>query len=215
MIITRPKPFGEVCSALQGKKKVFLVGCGLCAALCQSGGEEQVLKMRERLTDEGHAVSGYAVLEAVCHLLKSKKELRARRAELEDIEAILVMACGAGVQAVAQLAQIPAVAALDTLFLGNVQRFGQFEERCSLCGECILNTTGGICPVTTCSKGLLNGPCGGMQEGKCELDPERDCAWVLIYDRLKAAGQGEKPQQIRAPRDYSPCTRPRKLAVEK
>ncbi|MCL6583200.1 MAG: methylenetetrahydrofolate reductase C-terminal domain-containing protein [bacterium] len=219
MIITRPKPFAEIQSALQGKEKIFLIGCGLCATLCQSGGQEQVIRMRDRLVqEEGKEITGLAVLEAVCHVLRSKKELRAHRAELSASEAILVMACGGGVQAVGKLlTTAPVVAALDSLFLGNIERFGQFEERCSLCGgDCILNKTGGICPLTACSKGLLNGPCGGMKDGRCELDRQRDCAWVLIYERLKATGGAEAAAlTIRGPRDHSQGLRPRRLVVDR
>lgn len=125
------------------------------------------------------------------------------------------MACGAGIQTVSELKKIPVVAALDTLFLGNVKRFGQFEERCSLCGECILNKTGGICPVTSCAKGLLNGPCGGMHDGKCEIDPERDCAWVKIYERLEELGQLETFEEIFAPKDYSKGIKPKELILKR
>jgi len=215
MIISQQKPFEEILTILGEKKRVFLIGCSLCATLCQSGGEEQVIEMKERLIGEGKEVSGHVVIEAVCHILNSKKELAAHKAALKETDVILVMACGAGVQTVTELKKIPVVAALDTLFLGNVKRFGQFEERCSLCGECILNKTGGICPVTTCSKGLLNGPCGGMHDGKCEIDPERDCAWVKIYDRLEELGQLETFEEIFALKDYSKGIKPKALILER
>ena len=215
MIISQQKPFEEILITLGEKKRVFIIGCSLCATLCQSGGEEQVIEMKERLIAEGKEVSGHVVIEAVCHVLNSKKELSAHKAALKETDVILVMACGAGVQTVIELKKIPVVAAVDTLFLGNVKRFGQFEERCSLCGECILNKTGGICPVTTCSKGLLNGPCGGMHDGKCEIDPERDCAWVKIYDRLEELGQLETFEEIFALKDYSKGIKPKALILER
>jgi len=215
MIITRQKPFDEIQSTLREKKRIFLIGCGLCATSCQSGGEEQVLEMKERLIAEGKDVVGQVMIEAVCHILNSKKELRAKKTELAKAEAILVMACGAGVQTVSELQKIPAVAALDSLFLGNVKRFGQFEERCSLCGECDLNKTGGVCPVTTCSKGLLNGPCGGMNNVTRALDQERDCGWVKIYERMEELGGIEAIKEIFAPKDYSKGTKPRTQVLEK
>lgn len=215
MIISQQKPFEEIFTTLGEKKRVFLIGCGLCATLCQSGGEEQVMEMKERLIAAGKEVSGHVVIEAVCHVLNSKKALAVHKAELKETDAILVMACGAGVQTVTELKKIPVAVALDTLFVGNVKRFGQFEERCSLCGECILNKTGGICPVTSCSKGLLNGPCGGMHDGKCEIDPEHDCAWVKIYDRLEELGQLETIEEIFAPKDYSKGIKPRALILER
>ncbi len=215
MIISQQKPFEEILGIIGEKNKVFIIGCGLCATHCQSGGEEQVLEMKGRLLREGKDVTGHVVIEAVCHILNSKKEFRAKKAELKNTEVILVMACGAGVQTVSELQKIQVVGALDTLFLGNVKRFGQFEERCSLCGECLLNKTGGICPVTTCSKGLLNGPCGGMSDGKCEVDPERDCGWVKIYERLEQLGQLEDLEEIFAPKDFSKGTKPAALVVER
>ena len=215
MIISQQKPFEEIFISLGENKRVFLIGCGLCATLCQSGGEEQVMEMKERLIEAGKEVSGHVVIEAVCHILNSKKALAVHKAVLKETDVILVMACGAGVQTVSELKKIPVVGALDTLFLGNVKRFGQFEERCSLCGECILNKTGGICPVTSCAKGLLNGPCGGMHDGKCEIDPERDCAWVKIYDRLEELGQLETFGEIFAPKDYSKAIKPKVLILEK
>ena len=215
MIISQQKSFKEIKSLLAEKKKVFIIGCGLCATLCQSGGEEQVLEMKERLISAGKEVFGHIVIEAVCHVLNSKKALVAHKTELAKSEVIVVMACGAGVQTVTELKKIPVVAALDSLFLGNVKRFGQFEERCSLCGECILNKTGGICPVTSCSKGLLNGPCGGMHDGKCEVEPERDCAWVKIYERLEELGQLKTFEEIFAPKDYSKGIRPKELVLER
>ena len=215
MIISQQKPFEEIFATLGKRKRVFLIGCGLCATLCQSGGEEQVMEMKERLIDAGKEVSGHVVIEAVCHILNSKKAMAVHKAVLKETDVILVMACGAGVQTVTELKKIPVVAALDTLFLGNVKRFGQFEERCSLCGECILNKTGGICPVTTCSKGLLNGPCGGMHDGKCEIDPERDCAWVKIYDRLEELDQLETFEEIFTLKDYSKGIKPKDLILEK
>ena len=215
MIISQQKSFEEIITILGGKKRIFIIGCGLCATLCQSGGEEQVNEMKERLIAGGKEITGHIVIEAVCHILNSKKALAVHKAVLKETDVILVMACGAGIQTVSELKKIPVVAALDTLFLGNIKRFGQFEERCSLCGECILNKTGGICPVTSCAKGLLNGPCGGMHDGKCEIDPERDCAWVKIYDRLEELGDLEKIEEIFAPKDYSKAIKPKTLILEK
>ncbi|MBN1226452.1 MAG: methylenetetrahydrofolate reductase C-terminal domain-containing protein [Deltaproteobacteria bacterium] len=215
MIISQQKPFEEIVHILGKKKRVFIIGCGLCATLCQSGGEEQVKEMKERLIAEGKEISGHVVIEAVCHILVSKKALALHKAELKESEAILVMACGAGVQTITELKKTMVVAALDTLFVGNVIRFGQFEERCSLCGDCILNKTGGICPVTSCAKGLLNGPCGGMHDGKCEIDPERDCAWVKIYEKLEESGELENIEEIFDPKDYSRTIQPKMLILEK
>jgi hypothetical protein len=104
---------------------------------------------------------------------------------------------------------------LDTLFLGNIRRFGQFEQRCSLCGECNVTETAGICPMTVCPKGLLNGPCGGMMDGKCETDAEADCAWVLIHERVAVLGGKNKLREIVPAKDHSRKPKPGKLTVDK
>lgn len=171
--------------ALEGRRRIFLVGCAACATACKAGGEEEVFRMQEALAASGREVTGSMVIDEACHMLRAARDLREHQSQVEEADALLVLACGAGVQSLSASTDRRVIGALDTLFLGNIRRFGQFEERCSLCGECILNETAGICPVTTCAKGLLNGPCGGMEEGKCEADRENDCAWHLIYERLK------------------------------
>jgi ferredoxin len=215
VIISKPKPFTEILDCLAGIDRVFLVGCGECATVCQTGGEQQLAEMKERLEAEGKQVTGQVVGESACHILDMKRELRKHKAEVEEAQALLVMACGAGVQSFSEFMDKPVYTANDTLFLGNVQRFGQFVEHCSLCGSCILNETGGICPLTNCPKGLLNGPCGGVDQGKCELDKERECAWVKIYNRLKGLGQLDKIRRIQPPKDYCPAQKPRKLLIER
>jgi hypothetical protein len=103
----------------------------------------------------------------------------------------------------------------DSLFLGNMTRFRQFDERCSMCGKCVLNETGGICPVTRCPKGILNGPCGGVRDGKCEVDPNIDCCFVLIYERLKKIDQVESFKDIKEPRDFQHNRKPSNLKIER
>jgi len=216
MIISRPKPWAEIEAVLEGIGKVFLVGCGECAAVCMSGGEEEVQAAKARLEAGGRQVTGWFVADAACHILDMKRRLRQHKAEVEAAEALLVLSCGAGVQSFAEILPAkPVFAANDTLFLGNVQRFGNFAEHCSLCGACILNATGGICPVTNCPKGLLNGPCGGVNQGKCELDPERECAWVRIYERMRRLGRLDELHRIQPPKDYAQANKPRTYLVER
>jgi len=203
MIISEQKPFEEMLEYLEGDKKVFIVGCGDCATVCQTGGEEQVKEMKEKLEAEGKTVTGWIVLNPACHLLEVKRGFREKKEEVNAADSLLVMACGNGVQAVAEASGMLSHPALNTLFLGSIQRFGQYLERCSLCGECILEQTGGICPVTRCTKGLLNGPCGGSKEGKCEVDSEKDCAWELIFNRLKEIGQLERLKTFQPPKARS------------
>ncbi|HTG82022.1 MAG TPA: methylenetetrahydrofolate reductase C-terminal domain-containing protein [Geobacteraceae bacterium] len=215
MIISKQKPLEEILAALEGCTKVFLVGCAKCATVCKSGGEEEVFQMQERLSSSGFEVTGSIVIDEACHMLRAGRDLRGRKEAVEETDALLVMACGAGVQSVAGAAPKKSVAALDTLFLGNIRRFGQFEQKCSLCGECIVSETAGICPVTVCAKGLLNGPCGGMTDGRCETDPDLECAWVLIHERIAAKGVTSRLRKIVPAKDFSRMLKPGKLKVDK
>jgi len=185
MIISVQKSKEELLEILDGKERLFIVGCGACATVCKSGGEEEVFRMQEWLASLGKETTGTVIIDEACHIMRAGRDLRQLKAQVEAADALLVMACGAGVQSISSNSDKRVLGALNSLFLGNIRRFGQYEEKCSLCGECVLNDTACICPVTNCAKGLLNGPCGGMEEGKCEADRELDCAWHLIYERLK------------------------------
>jgi ferredoxin len=215
MIITKQKSFTEILAALEGCGRVFLIGCAKCATVCKSGGEEEIWQMQEQLIASGKEVTGSIVIDEVCHMLRAGRDLRGRKEMVGEADALLVLACGAGVQSVSSASEKRAVAGLDTLFLGNIRRFGQFEQKCTLCGECILTETAGICPVTVCPKGLLNGPCGGMQEGRCETDREAECAWDLIYQRLQSQGTVENLRKTVARKDFSRMLKPGKLKIEK
>lgn len=203
MIITKVKSDEELKGAIEPFKKLAVVGCGTCATLCQTGGEEQVKAMVQKLTDMGKQVTGSIVIENPCDLRIDKRDLKRIDEALSNAEALLVLSCGAGVQTVAEASGKITLAALDTIFIGEVERIGKFYEMCRACGSCILNETGGICPITRCAKHLLNGPCGGMHQGKCEVGTDKDCAWILIYNRLKEQGRSELFTKFREPRDYS------------
>lgn len=185
MIISERKSLAELDKALTGQQKLFLVGCAACATACKSGGEEQLFQMQEWLLESGREVTGSMVIDEACHIPRAARDLRHHRSAVGEADALLVLACGSGVQSISASSEKRVIGALDSLFLGNVKRFGHYEQKCSLCGECILNETAGICPVTTCAKGLLNGPCGGMDDGHCEVDGDLECAWVAIYQRLR------------------------------
>ncbi|NIM05393.1 MAG: 5,10-methylenetetrahydrofolate reductase [Armatimonadetes bacterium] len=203
MIISEPKSLEQILASIEGENKVFLIGCTECATVCQVGGEPQVLEWKKTLEENGHEVTGHLIAEPGCHLLELKRQLRARQAEVDAADGFLIFSCGTGAQVAAQaLAGKSVHPATNTVFLGSVQRFGQFAEFCSACGDCILDITKGICPVTRCAKGLLNGPCGGTSEdGKCEVDPETDCAWKLIYDQLSAEGALDRVKKMMEARD--------------
>jgi len=215
MIVSKQKPISEILRTLDGCARVFLVGCAKCATVCKAGGEEEIFRMQESLAAAGIEVTGSIVIDETCHMLRTARDLRGKREMVEDADALLVLACGAGVQSVSETVRKRTVAGLDTLFLGNIKRLGQFEQKCSLCGECIVTTTAGICPMTVCPKGLLNGPCGGMTDGRCETDPDSDCAWVLIHQRLTEQGAAGTLEEVVPAKDFSRKLKPGKLKVEK
>lgn len=203
MIITRPRDWARIKANLDaiGAHRIFLVGCGQCATVAHTGGEEELLQVTAVLESDGREVIGSVVSEVTCHLGATKLALRKCCAALAEADVVLVFACGAGTQTVADSTDKPVFPALESVFLGNVIRHGVFEERCQMCGDCVLDLTAGICPVTTCPKGLLNGPCGGMWQGKCEVLTDRECAHVRISERLRQQGrcvEGELP-----PKDFS------------
>ncbi len=215
MIVSKLKPFEEILLAIDGFDNIFLIGCGECATVAHAGGEPEVMEMKSKLESKGKHVTGWVIPRETCHIPLVKKELRIHKNEIKETDAILVMACGAGVQAVAEATDIPVFTGVDTLFLGTIHRYGRFTEYCSMCGHCVLNETAGICPVTRCPKGLLNGPCGGVLEnGNCEVNPEMKCVWVEIYEKLKEREQLKKFTKLHEPRDFSRHEKPGKLFLK-
>lgn len=208
MIITRPRDWARVHHNLDSvnAKKVFLMGCGQCATVAGTGGEPELEDATRRLEEAGYSVTGWAVGEVTCHLGGTKLETRKNVGSIDDADAIVVLSCGAGVQTVADAVGKPVFPGLESVFLGNVIRHGVFEERCQMCGDCVLDETAGICPVTTCPKGLLNGPCGGMWDGMCEVLTDRECTHMRIRRRL--AEQGRSASGVLAPKDFSKTLKP-------
>ena len=216
MVISDKKPIQEILGFLEGSEKVVLVGCNQCAATCKTGGEPELQAMKEELEANGKTVLGCKVIDPCCNLLQCKKDLKAVKEELKEADAILSLACGDGTQTIVKNTKsMPVYPANNTLFIGEVERVGQFEEACKACGECELGWTGGICPVTMCAKGLINGACGGAKNGKCEISHENDCAWIKIYERLKDIDQLENLTAVRPPKDYSKQNNPRSLDLKK
>ena len=209
MIITRKKPLEELFAMLGDVKKVAIVGCGNCASACQTGGEKEMQELKNILEERGLEVVAMILPAECCHKMLVKKETKILRTC--GAEAVIGMACGDGVQTVADNCNLPVYPANDTLFLGQIERVGIFHEYCRMCGDCVLGSTGGICPVARCAKSLVNGPCGGQKNGKCEVNPENDCAWVLIYNRLTATGQAYKLLEDRGSRGYSGSAYPRHI----
>lgn len=201
MIITAKKPDEKIEEMTEPFKKIFIVGCGSCATSCQTGGEQQVAEMAEKL---GGKMIGTAMVEEPCDRRLDRRDLKAYKETIAEADAILVMGCGSGVQTIGDFTGKIVLPALDTLFIGSTERIGRFYDMCKACGECILDETGGICPLTRCAKSLLNGPCGGQVEGKCEVgDYKNDCAWILIYNNLKEQDGLDLFTTFRPPRDNS------------
>jgi len=215
MIITKQKDFKEILKNLEGAKSIFLIGCGECSTTCKTGGEEEIKKIKEALEKEGKTITGYAIPSAPCIAAKVKLELAKSRKAIESSDAMLVLACGLGAQSVKENSRIekPIHIACDTLFMGAIDASGVFLEKCSACGDCVLELTGLICPLTRCPKSLLNGPCGGQNKGKCEVDKDRDCAWILIYNELKKNNKLDLMRGITPPKDHSKTGKPRTVKL--
>jgi len=222
MIGQTQKPIEEILEYLEGKEKVVLVGCGGCATVFHTGGETEVKEMAKTLTETGKQVLAAIAPpfgEFTCYLPWSKARLNKYRKEIEESDAILMLACGDGLQVVRELVLEEEFNIIKPIYptTNPIGHMGGgptlFKEKCQQCGECELGRFAGICPLTQCAKGLLNGPCGGSKDGKCEVDSERDCAWIKIYERLKALGELEKMRKIVEPKDRSKMTRPRQIEV--
>jgi ferredoxin len=220
MIGTTPKPFEEIMDALTGYDKIGVMGCDGCAKVCMTGGSEQVGVIAEQLKEQGKDIVLSVTPERTCYVSKTKTALEPHIEDLKKAQAVMVLGCGGAVQITRKVVEdynltIPikvglnSVGHMDTLVMGELAL-----EQCQECGDCILNETGGICPVTKCAKSLLNGPCGGAQNGKCEIDSNRDCAWVLIYNRMEALGELDKLRRFVDAKDYSKMAKPRTLNIK-
>jgi len=203
MIITRQRDLQEILERI-GPGPVFLVGCNECATLCGTGGKDQVDELAAILTSKKIDVTGSIVLEPACHLLNSKRLLKDHEKAVNRAQVILVLACGNGIQTVAELyPEKCIVGGTHALFIGEIIRNGEFEKRCSLCGDCVLDKYGGLCPVARCPKSMLTGPCGGTVNGKCEVHPDLPCVWDQIYTVLKKRNQLHLLTINQPPKDWS------------
>ena len=218
MHATIQKSLDEIIGYLGPKEKVFVVGCGNCAAKCHSGGEVETEEMADRLKQNRVNVAGWACTGSgvsLCKLSIVKKMLNEDyRAETAQADSFLILACGQGIHTVMDATDEGIVhPGCDTIFGGETVNDNFITEYCSLCGECIVEQTGGLCPVTLCAKSLLNGPCGGAKDGKCEVDRSRDCGWQLIYDRLRALGRLDEMEKYVTPKNNTKWSRPRSLTI--
>ena len=217
MIVAQEKPLDEIRRMIDRYERVLLLGCGTCMTVCGAGGEREVSYLHEALRvaqarggNGTHAFSEYTI----------KRQCDPEFVELlvdrvEDVDAVLSLGCGIGVQAIAErFPDIPILPGVNTSFMGMAKEQGVWDERCAACGDCRLEETAGICPITRCTKGILNGPCAGTKNGKCEANKDMDCAWVLIYQRLERQGQLEKMRRYYPPRNFRTIARPKRIVVK-
>jgi ferredoxin len=206
MIIAERKPLGEIAANLGQVKRLLIVGCNTCVAICLAGGDKEVAVMASALHLALRETN--PAIEITRRSVKRQCETEFNASLADDIaehDVVLSMACGVGVQTLAE--QFPDAIiypALNTCFMGRPEELGVWSERCIGCGHCVLDKFGGVCPMTRCAKNLLNGPCGGSANGRCEVDPENlPCAWQMIYDRLERIGQLDRLLGVEPPNDWS------------
>ncbi|MFP4213237.1 MAG: methylenetetrahydrofolate reductase C-terminal domain-containing protein [Desulfohalobiaceae bacterium] len=205
MIVADKKPFEEIIEQVQGCSRILVLGCNECVTVCEAGGKKEVgvlaSALRMHFMNQGQEVQvDERTLERQCdhEYLDEIKDIA------ENYQAIVSLACGVGVQFMAEkYHDVPVYPGVNTCFMGVTEHRGLWTERCQGCGECILAQTGGICPVSRCAKRLLNGPCGGSTDGKCEIHSELPCAWQLIIDRLKALNRLEDFEKLSPIKDWS------------
>jgi len=218
MITGEQKPIKEIIKIVEPYKRLLILGCGTCVKTCFAGGEDEVavlaslLRLAFRNTGKKIQIKEFTI-ERQCE----NEFIQESASEIAQSDAVLSLACGAGVQAIAKrYAAVPVLPGVNTTFIGIQESQGIFTEECSGCGDCELAKFGGICPVTRCAKKLLNGPCGGSQNGKCEIDPDADCAWQLIIDRLAALDLMDNLKDYIPPKNWNTSLSggPRKLIRE-
>jgi hypothetical protein len=201
MILSEQKSFEEIIAYLEKDKSVFILGCHGCAKASGTGGHKAVAEMKDKITAAGKTVTGTKVIDFLCEKALVKSALRGRVDQVAAADAVLVLTCGIGVQSVAAAINKPVYPGCNTMNRGGIRGEWEGSERCYECGQCLLFHTGGICPLTACSKSLVSGACGGANKGKCEVSPDRDCGWELIYNRLKAKGQLNRLADMMKPLD--------------
>jgi hypothetical protein len=210
--ITRQKPLEEIKQQLDGFNRVFIVGCGTCATMTKTGGIEQVVEMKGQLQEADKLVTGWVVIPIACDEM-SESAMKENERAIQNSNCVLIMSCALGVHRISTYIDRPVIPALDTLFIGVEDTPGYFREVCAQCGQCVIGETAGICPITACHKGLVNGPCGGTNNGKCEVDKEKDCAWTLIYERLKAQNRLDLMRKYQPPHNFQASPRPRTVQI--
>lgn len=205
MIVGRQKSLQAIKEILAPYKKVLILGCGTCTTICFAGGEREVARLASslRIADRKEGKQR-EFLEFTIQRQCEWEFLDEAADKIKSADATLSLACGVGVQGIAErFPKAISLPGVDTFFKGIPEEMGVWTSRCLGCGNCILALTGGVCPITRCAKSMLNGPCGGSSKGRCEVQPDRPCGWQLIYDRLTSIGQLKTLEEIQPPKDWS------------
>jgi len=218
MIKAVPKPLEEVIGRVQDFNKVLIAGCDGCVTVCEAGGLKEAKILASALRLYFTQAGKQAQVDDISLTRQCEKEYLAQLSDkIDGYDAVVSLACGCGVQYLAEMYDNKLIfPGVDTCFLGVNEERGLYSERCQACGRCILAETGGICPIARCSKRMLNGPCGGSEAGKCEINPEIPCGWQLIYERLKTLGQLDRFENPVEPKDWKSSRDggPRKIVRE-
>jgi ferredoxin len=206
MIVAERKTIPELVDILRDHKKILVLGCGTCVTVCLAGGEREVSIISSALNIAAatHGLD-FEIEELTIERQCDNVFIEEAAEIIERNDVVLSLGCGAGVQAIAErYMNKPVYAGLNTSFIGILEERGLWTEKCGACGECVLHNYGGICPITRCAKHMLNGPCGGSREDRCEVRPDRPCGWQLIYQRLKGIGQLDRLKNIAPPKNWEP-----------
>jgi ferredoxin len=218
MIIAEQKTLDEIKTLVGGARKVLVIGCGTCVTVCFAGGTREAailassLRMASKLEGQPKDVTD-ATVQRQCEW----EYLEEAAEQIKAADLVLSLGCGVGVQAIAErFSNSWVVPGLNTSFMGLPTEQGVWNERCAACGDCVLGITGGVCPIARCSKSLLNGPCGGSEDGHCEINPDTPCGWQLIYDRLSSLGKVEVLMDLQSPKNWQKARDggPRKIVRE-
>ncbi len=205
MVVVRLKSLEEILKLISEFDQVTIFGCELGSGRCKQGGLEEARKLSDLLKIKGKRITEVKSIGGTCIVEKVEK------VNFKETDVILSLACGAGTQVIAELTDIPVVTGVDTLFIGADEKGKVFKEYCIACGDCIISSTGGICPVARCPKSLVNGPCGGAVDGKCEVDPEIPCIWYEIAERMEKIGTLSNLKMDSSFRDYRSSVHPRRM----
>ncbi|MHC4327679.1 MAG: methylenetetrahydrofolate reductase C-terminal domain-containing protein [Planctomycetota bacterium] len=208
MIVADRKPLDEILESIKDFKKIMLMGCGGCVTICFSGGAKAVellaSQIRMARKKQGKPIE---IIECIPERQCEFEFIDVLKKDLESVEAVLSIACGVGVQTMSERHEgTITIPGQNTKFMGYPVEHGLWQERCAGCGDCVLEWTGGLCPIARCAKELLNGPCGGSSDGVCEVDKDTDCVWQLIYDRLKKLNKLENLKVVRQTKDWRTST---------